>query len=72
MKHVFNSSVMNPHMKREQDGDIFSNVTRHKWCAEVIFVKVDVKGFYSKMLHIIFVREMCHILWSENKNVGLH
>lgn len=36
-------------MKQEQDSDIFSNVTIQTWCSEVIIMKVDVKGFYSKI-----------------------
>lgn len=45
LKPVSNSCVTNLHMK--SGGDIFSNVTKNT-CAEVLIVKVDVKGFIPK------------------------
>lgn len=66
MKHVSNSSVMNPHMKQEQDRDIFSNVIRYKWCAEVIIVKVHVKGFIPKCKVLIW-REKCVMFFAQKK-----
>lgn len=45
---------MNPHMKWERDGAIFSNVIIETWCSEVLSTKSKHERFYSRMKYPVW------------------